>query len=111
MDITTFSSLLCQAVQKVFPHATLNVSVIRSTRLKARIELSEERFVDVFFHEETQRTDYALIVARKRVFGLDNLRGWHRHSVENPSQHISCPEPTPQEAMKQIQEVLEIYDF
>lgn len=107
MNVTTFSSLLRQAAQEVFPQASVRVSIIRATRLKARIELSEEKHVDVFFREETQRIDYALIVARTRVFGLDNLKGWHRHPLGNPDHHIPCPEPTPYEALKQIKEILE----
>lgn len=108
MDTVTFSLLLRQAAQVVFPQASVQVSIVRATRLKARIELSASKYVDVFFREETQRFDYALIVAGTRVFGLDNLKGWHCHPFENPNQHIPCAEPTPEEALKQIRHVLKL---
>jgi len=76
--------------------------------LKARIGLGKAKYVDVFFREETQRIDYALIVADTRVFGLDNLKGWHCHPFGNPDQHILCAEPTPEEALKQIRQVLKL---
>lgn len=106
MDTLTFSLLLCQAAQTVFPQASVQVSIIRATRLKTRIELGASRYVDVFFREETQRIDYALIVAGTRVFGLDNLKGWHYHPLGDTDQHIPCPEPTPEEALKQIRQTL-----
>ncbi|MEA3338972.1 MAG: hypothetical protein U9R15_03305 [Chloroflexota bacterium] len=107
MDTTTFLSLLRQAVQVVFPQANLRVSIIRTTRLKARIELSKTEYVDVFFREETRRVDYALIVAGARIFGLDNLKEWHCHPLDDPNQHIPCPEPTPDEALEQIRQALQ----
>lgn len=106
MDTVSFSSLLHQAAQQVFPKASIRISVTHTTRLKAKIELGEDKYVDVFFREETQRFDYALIVASNRVFGLDNLRGWHCHPFGKTDQHVPCAEPTPKEALEQIEEVL-----
>ena len=107
MPITTvadFSQAVQTAAANLFPHRPLQLTIIRATRLKARIDLGLDQFVDIFFWEETQRVDFALIVAGQRVFGLDNLGGWHEHPIHDPSQHIPCPEPTPEEALRRLRE-------
>jgi hypothetical protein len=106
MSITTaeFSQAVQKAAANLFPHHLLQLTIIRATRMKARIHLGPDQFVDIFFREETQRVDFALIVAGQRVFGLDNLSGWHEHPVHDPSQHIPCPEPTPEEALRRLRE-------
>jgi len=106
MDAITFSSLLGEAAKELFPQARLQISITRITRLKARLNLSADRYVDIFFREETQRVDYALIVSGERVFGLDNLGGWHCHPFGATEQHIPCAEPTPEEALKRIKQVI-----
>jgi hypothetical protein len=30
----------------------------------------------------------------QRVFGYDNLGGWHRHPVGSPEEHEACDAPT-----------------
>lgn len=37
------------------------MTIIRATRLKTRIQLGSDQFVDIFFREETQRVDFALM--------------------------------------------------
>ena len=95
------------AATRLFLHARIDVSILRQTRVNIRIELNAERFIDIFFREETGRTDFALIVGGQRIFGLDNLGGWHRHSFDDPTQHIPCAEPTPEDALRQIKQVVD----
>jgi hypothetical protein len=56
-----------------FPGNPFRVQMTRETRVKVHIEIGEDIFADLFFREETGRTDYALIVRGKRRYGLDNL--------------------------------------
>lgn len=105
MDMHAFTALLIQAIRIVFPDALVDVTIVRHTRLKARIDLEKGCHVDIFFREETQRIDYALICGGTRLFGLDNLKGWHYHPLEEPSQHIPCAAPTPVQALAQIRDV------
>ena len=92
------------AVQCYFPDAPVQVEVVRHTRVTVRVEIGRERFADLFFREETERTDYALIVDGKRVFGIDNLGGWHEHPLSDAGIHRPCPAPTPMEAMQRLRE-------
>lgn len=105
MDAHTFIALLTQAVRTGFPDALVDMTIVRHTRLKTRIDLEKGCHVDIFFREETQRIDYALICGGTRLFGLDNLKGWHYHPLEEPSQHIPCAAPTPAQALAQIRDV------
>lgn len=105
--VADFLQALREATSELFPLAILTVSIVRFTRLKARIEIDAESFIDVFFREETQRVDFALIIAGKRLFGIDNLDGWHYHPLDEPTQHIPCPEPTMREALGRVKEAVE----
>lgn len=57
---------------------------------KGKILLRNELFVEVYFNEENQKTSFVLIKEGKRVFGVDNLGGWHIHPFENPVLHQPC---------------------
>ena len=62
--------------------------------IKLRVDLDEDRFIDVFFNERNRRTDLVLIERGRRVFGYDNLGYWHCHPLAAPDQHEACEEPT-----------------
>lgn len=87
------------ATSQHFPDSPLRIQVIRSTRIKIRIDIGEDIFADLFFREETGLTDYTLIVADERRYGLDNLVSWHEHPVDKPDSHIPIDEPTPEQAL------------
>ena len=53
--------------QRYFPDAELRVEIVRFTRVTARIEITKDRFADLFFRDETQRMDYAWIVESARL--------------------------------------------
>lgn len=57
---------------------------------KLRASLERETFMEIFFNSETKKHSFALIKGGRRVFGVDNTRGWHIHPFENPDTHISC---------------------
>lgn len=79
MKATQWLQAVRAATQKYFPDAGLHIQILRQTRVKVRIEISDDAFVDLFVREETERVDYALIVNNMRRYGLDNLGGWHEH--------------------------------
>ena len=61
--------------------------------IKLRVELNPDRFVDVFFSRHNGRTDLSVVEGDRRIFGYDNLGGWHRHPITDPEHHESCEEP------------------
>jgi hypothetical protein len=90
-----------------FPRATLDYTIVRLTHFSLRITINEETFVDVYFNEETQRTDYALIHKGERVYGVDNLKGWHYHPFQVVEQHLPCPEPSVQAVFEKMRGIVE----
>ena len=67
--------------------------------------MAEEFFIEVYYSAENQRQSYALISKGQRVFGCDNLFGWHYHPRENPDQHNFCQaEPSLEEIFTQLKE-------
>ena len=62
--------------------------------IKLRVDLDEHRFIDVFFNSRNQPVDLSVIERGQRIFGYDNLGGWHRHPRGAPEQHEACGEPT-----------------
>ena len=95
------------AAQSAFPKAAFDYTIVRLTHLSFRITINKETLVDVYFNEETQRTDYALIHEGARVYGVDNLKGWHYHPFQAVEQHLPCPEPSVQEVFEKIKEIVQ----
>jgi len=94
------------AAQSAFPKAAFDYTIVRLTHLSLRISIDKETFVDVYFNEETQRTDYALIHKGERVYGMDNLKGWHYHPFRAVEQHLPCPEPSVQEVFEKMKGIV-----
>lgn len=55
--------------------------------------MQQRGFLEVYFNEQTQTLAVAWIEGEKRRWGIDrdNLRGGHRHPLENPDEHQVIP--------------------
>ena len=80
-------------VAAFFPETVVSVTAKGKYRLKIRIEIGQDVFIDIFYNPRNDRTDFSLIHKSRRVFGYDNLGGWHQHPVEDPDSHTPCSEP------------------
>jgi hypothetical protein len=61
--------------------------------VKARLDIRENLFVQVFFSETTGRTSFALVLGTQRIFGRDCEQGqWHEHPYAGPPVHQPVPE-------------------
>lgn len=94
------------AKEQYFPHGKLEVMDERLNFLKVRIVFKEELFLDIYYNSANNRTDYALIEHGKRIFGCDNLGGWHIHPYENPDVHKKCAEPKVDEIFERVKKVI-----
>ena len=65
----------------------IELLLVEEPILKLRAHLRGLVFIEVFFNEETGKTSFALIKDSKRIFGVDNTRGWHIHPVDSPESH------------------------
>jgi hypothetical protein len=92
-DRDAFEAAFRAVVAEILPSATVEIVARTVVAIKLRVDLDEERFIDVFFNERNRRTDLTLIERSRRAFGYDNLGGWHLHPPEAPEQHEACAEP------------------
>ena len=76
--------------------------------LRARIQIDDKTLVDVYYSAVTGKTSYALVRADKRIFGYDNFQFWHVHPRANPDEHVVCHEPTPDQVLHEMKEILDL---
>jgi hypothetical protein len=75
--------------------------------LKGRVYLQTSGFVEVYFNQRTQTLAVAWIAEEQRKWGIDrdNLRGWHRHPLENPDNHEAIGAMSIQDIIRELDEV------
>lgn len=92
---------------KFLPKSSVELRYLRLTQYSLRINMAEELFIEVYYNAENERQSYALISKGRRIFGCDNLLGWHYHPRENPKQHSFCQtEPSLEEIFTQLEEAI-----
>lgn len=69
---------------------------------------TEDFFLRFYFNEVTGTIAFALIDNQQRIWGIDydNRRGWHRHPVEDPTNHHDVAPMSIAEIVAHLQEVL-----
>jgi hypothetical protein len=75
--------------------------------LKGRAYFRDNGFLEVYFNEQTQTVAVVWIEGERRKWGIDrdNLRGWHRHPLQNPEDHQHIPSMSIQDIIKELGEV------
>ncbi|MBI5749819.1 MAG: hypothetical protein HZA00_11915 [Nitrospinae bacterium] len=73
--------------------------------LKANIYLDKNLFISVRYNIRNERVDFALIQNNQRIFGYDNLKEWHCHPYERPSEHIPCNKPSIDKIISDIKSI------
>ena len=110
MKALDWMALVEAAIDRHCPGVPYHRHLIRGTRAKLRIDISQTVLADLFYREETGRTDYTLIVENRRYYGIDNLGGWHEHPVDDPNTHGPIRPLSPDEAIALLSEALERFD-
>ncbi|MBL7065133.1 MAG: hypothetical protein ISS49_13130 [Anaerolineae bacterium] len=108
MTADEFETKLRSALRTYFPDAKVTIKVQRGVLVDARIRLSDDLFIDVYFHALTQKHAYALIYRQQRRMGYDNYKFWHRHPLENPQKHEPCEPPTVEAVMAEMVKAIDI---
>jgi hypothetical protein len=92
--LSQFEDRVRREAANIFSEASLAINEKRKYLLKIRLELGERTFIDIFYNPKNDRSDLALIHNSQRIFGYDNLGGWHHHPAEEAKSHIPCDEPS-----------------
>lgn len=106
MDVATFlSSLLDALADRSFVRSVdLDTEVVI---VKGRVFLEQDRFLQVYFNEQTGTMAFALIEDDERIWGVDydELRGWHLHPVDRPTHHQAVEPMTPADVVEALADV------
>ncbi len=72
-----------------------------------RVYLKQRGFLEIYFNERTQTIAVAWIEGERRKWGIDrdNLRGWHRHPLENPEDHQAVSAMNIRDIIEELGEV------
>ena len=92
---------------ELFPTATVTIITHLADYLKLNIEITADTFIAIRFNAENGRQDFALIHKNQRIFGYDNLKQWHYHPLEDPSEHIQCPMPSIGQILTEMKAIIE----
>ena len=109
MKLVDFIEALEEAASKYM--VPLRILVRTDNAVKARVEISENIFVQFYFHQITGTTNYVLVGWERRLYGRDCVGGkWHRHPFENQNLHETTGEAgdavTPKEFLDDVFEIL-----
>jgi hypothetical protein len=105
-SVEAFRTEAHRLARRGFPSSEWRVQEQNRFRLKAHILLSPELFIDIFYSPRTRRIGFALIKGAERVFGIDNLNGWHRHPFGKVEQHEAIEEPDLAGIFSELKEVV-----
>jgi hypothetical protein len=88
MDIDAFLSELLEALSDCSFVESVDLQT-EAVIVKGRVRLEKDRFLQVYFNEQTGTTAFALIEDEQRIWGVDYdaLRGWHVHPAGHPEKH------------------------
>ncbi len=109
MNLTDFIDALEKAASKYI--CKLRILAKTDNAVKARIEISDNIYVQFYFHQISGTTNYALVGWDNRLYGRDCIGGnWHRHPFENPEAHDATGDgtrnATPEEFLDEVFEIL-----
>ncbi len=82
-----------------------NIQIHRDIIVRARLQLTKG-FIEVYRNFKTDKTAFAWIHNKKRVYGVDNTGYWHEHPYNNPSQHIDSDPVNIKEFLERVEELL-----
>lgn len=72
MTINEFQDLLILVAREEFPDANITIIERRNITLEARITVSEDTFIEVYYNFISKKKSYTLIKNSQRIFGYDN---------------------------------------
>ncbi len=103
MDINQFLVSLLHSLSKLDFVEKVDIHT-EAFILKGRAILKRNRFLQIYFNEQTGTTALALVEEDKRIWGIDydNIRGWHLHPIESVEAHLDIDPITPEDIMKAL---------
>jgi len=107
MSIEEFKSHVVYGLSNYIPHGQLEIDEMNPVRFKARYHVEASLFIDIFYAIRTGKISFAVIQKGERVFGVDNLGGWHCHPFGKPKDHKPIAKPLIEEIIGQCTTAIE----
>lgn len=107
VSVKEFIGQLKLAITKVLPHHTLKIVELNPHRFKGRITLTSGKKIDIFYGCKKGRIDFALIDENKRIWGVDNLGGWHLHPLCDEKEHTKAEYTSVEQIVRELKAVIE----
>lgn len=107
VTVKEFIEQLKLSLTRVIPPFPLKVVELNPHRFKGRITLASGRNVDIFYGCKKGRIDFALIDKNERIWGIDNLGGWHLHPLWNEKEHIKVEYTSVEQIVRELKAVIE----
>ena len=108
MDVRSFTSELLRALAKV---EAIERVALRSEGPVAHgwAYVTAEMFLAFYYNEKTGTIAFALVNGHDRIWGIDRdeIRGWHFHPLDNPTEHIGIEPLAISEIVARLKIVLE----
>lgn len=81
MNLNGFIESLELAASKYM--ITPRIMVKTDNAIKARVEISDDIYVQFYHHQITETSNFVLVGWNRRLYGRDSVGGkWHRHPFE-----------------------------
>jgi len=106
-SIEEFKSQIAYGLSNHIPHGQLEIDEMNPVRFKARYHVEASLFIDIFYAIRTGKISFAVVQKSERVFGIDNLGGWHCHAFGNPGNHKPIAQPLIEEIIAQCAAAIE----
>lgn len=94
LSIEEFYQQVADRLRKYLPGGNLEVTEKSIVRLKVRYHIALSVFIDIFYAVRTEKVSFTVIQQGERIFGIDNLGGWHYHPFGKPENHVPINEPS-----------------
>ncbi len=109
MNLADFIDALEKAALKYLLKSRILVRT--DNAVKARIEISDNIYVQFYFHQVSGTSNFVLVGWNNRLYGRDCVGGdWHRHPFENPESHDitggGADDVTPEEFLDEVFDIL-----
>ncbi len=106
MKIEDFRNLLISTAKRKFPDASITLTEKRKITVEARVKISEEIFIEIYYNTLSDKKSFALIQNNQRIFGYDNYKYWHVHPRNSVTDHVLCKEPSIEKVLNEIKEII-----
>ena len=105
--ILRFQRQAQQSAYRLFGRSAIVESEQRYNFIRIRIRVNPTTFIELYHNAQNERGSYALIFGRRRIFGYDGVKEWHRHPLDDPERHEPCRKPRLPGVLREMKRIID----